>query len=216
MSNAIRVMRLDLIMSKQYAKTFLICVAFSIVYAVLLRVFLGGVLFSAFLAATASCYPFATEETCGAGRMYGMLPIRRRQAVAGRYLYTVAVGIATILVCVGISAVAYLVAGMDVDIGDMAAGLVAGFVMFIVSVAFQIPGYYKLGATKGRVITFIPMALYFGSYALIGKVGVPRILSVLGPFADPKFMALGIVALMVIMLLISFEVSVKIYREKGM
>ena len=62
MSNAVKAMGLDMLMGKQYAKTFLICIAFCVAFTVVSKILLAGVMFSMFLAATACCYPFAAQE----------------------------------------------------------------------------------------------------------------------------------------------------------
>ena len=216
MSNAIRSMKLDILMSKQYGKTFLILIAGGVVYTAILRVFVSGVLFSMLVAATASCYPFATVETCGGERLYGILPIKRAQAVVGRYLYCFLVGLLTILICTGLSLAVYSIMGIQVTRGEVLTGLVIGVLMFAVSISFQLPGYYKLGSTKGRSFTFVPMLLYFGSFMLLEKVGVQRVLEAMGPLADPRFFAAGLVVLILLMLAVSVKVSVGIYNKKGM
>ena len=213
MSNAVKAMGLDMLMGKQYAKTFLICIAFCVAFTVVSKILLAGVMFSMFLAATACCYPFAAQESCGGERLYGMLPMRRSQAVAGRYLYALIIGAGTIIVCTALSAAVYGAAGRELNPREIGIGMALSFLMFIVSVSFQLPGYYKLGSTRGRAFTFIPMAIYFAGLSLINKAGMEKTQEVLEHLGTVGILAIA-AAIAVLLISVSAAASVRIYMKK--
>ena len=215
MINAVKAMQLDMLMGKQYAKTFFICIAGAVAFTVVSRVFPMGIFFAMLLAATGCCYPFATEETCGGERLYGMLPLKRGQAVAGRYLYAIILGAGTILISTALSAAAYSIAGFGLNTGEICIGVAMSVVMFAISIACQLPGYYKYGSTKGRAFNFIPMVLYFGGFALVNKVGIDRVQGVLENLGTAGILAIA-AAFVVLIISVSAAASVRIYTRRGM
>ena len=214
MINAIKAMRLDMLMGKQYAKTFLICIVFGVAFTVVTKIFLAGIMFSMLLAATACCYPFAAQESCGGERLYGMLPMRRGQAVAGRYLYSLIIGAGTIILCTAASAAVYCAAGWELNAEEIGIGMALSFLMFVISISFQLPGYYKLGSTKGRVFTFVPMAIYFAGFSFINKTGIYRVQRVLERLGIIGILAIA-AAFAALLISISAAASVKIYMKKA-
>lgn len=111
-----------------------------------------------FMALTIS-YPFSVTEKNGMGRLYGALPVTKKQLVAGRYLYgTVLEGI-LLLLSLFIGVVSCLIRKIPFTPQEMCISAAAGILIYSVCSSFQIPVYYKFGTIKGRVFVVAPFLL---------------------------------------------------------
>ncbi len=115
-------------------------------------------------------YPFAIGDKNDLDTLYGVLPVRRRDLVAGRYAYAMAlVAIAEVL---GTLIALAMGAAMDLPIGWSALGyaVVAAFAIFGVLVAFQFPLYFALGYARARLVTILPMFILMAVAAAVAQV----------------------------------------------
>ena len=89
----------------------------------------------------------------------------------------------------------------------------AGAAMFAVSSAFQLPGFYKYGAIRGRIFMYIP---FIGFMLLIFITRIPTIEKFIIYLSSIPRGTLFIAVLAMIILLygISLAVSIKIVKNK--
>lgn len=60
--------------------------------------------------------------------------------------------------------------GESVGTLDMISAAIGGLFLFALYTVFQIPGYYKYGAIKGRVFMYIPVAGFLATLFFLPKM----------------------------------------------
>ena len=158
MGNVFQAAKLDGSLVRPYGKTLCFVLLFPLVFAAINRSLLTGVSFAmCFMAMTAS-YPFSIGEQNGMERLYGMLPVRRRELVFGRYLFTLIQGALALAVSLLLQPLALFALGEAVGPGEVLFSAAAGVFLYALYTAFQLPGYYKYGSIKGRLFLWVPVA----------------------------------------------------------
>ena len=118
----------------------------TLVIVMLLNIFVGGNVFS-------------VHEKSRSEKLYGILPLRKNEMVAGRYVYGLILGLVNI---VGACILAYLVMlFMKVSYTSVLFWLFAAisFIYYCFATGFLYPIYFKFSFSKGYLFAMIPMAL---------------------------------------------------------
>ena len=101
MANIIKAMKLDFDLVKVYVKAICFTLLIPVVFAIINRSLMTSVSFATCFIAMASGYTFSISEKNGMERLYGILPITKKEFVLGRYLYTIIMGgIAVLFSCI--------------------------------------------------------------------------------------------------------------------
>ncbi|MCL2091338.1 MAG: ABC-2 transporter permease [Micrococcales bacterium] len=183
--------------------------------AVLTRtpVFAGTVTVAA--TATFVLYLFAVHEKNRTCRLYGIVPLHRRDVVAGRYLYALVLGVTSIFVAVAATGLASTTTGVSVDATSMATFAAGAWLALCYTVAATYPVYFVLDFSKGVFITPLLMLV------LVAVAGVPLFSdaqslssTMLWLLNHPTLMALGALAAGLTMLTVSALVATALYQRK--
>lgn len=211
MSNVLKAAKLDFSLVRPYWWNTAFVMLFPVVFSVMNTSLVYGVSFTmCFIGMTAS-YTFSISEKNGMERLYGILPIPKKDMVLGRYLYTCAMGLLALLVSLVIhSIVLYKWASIEVTAEDVIAATLTGIVMFTFYTAFMLPGYYKFGAIKGRFVMLIPVAVYLAILWLTSNINI-KFDTI---FDNPVIFSAAVVLGCVTALVISVLVSVRILKNK--
>lgn len=86
MANIIKAMKLDFDLVKVYVKAICFTLLIPVVFAIINRSLMTSVSFATCFIAMASGYTFSISEKNGMERLYGILPITKKEFVLGRYL----------------------------------------------------------------------------------------------------------------------------------
>lgn len=158
MHNTWKAARLDLALVKPYGKVICFTLLLPIAFAAINRSLLTGVSFAMCFVAMTTAYPFAVEERSDMARLYGILPVKKRELVLGRYLFVLALGVLALVVSLVVQPVVLRALGEPVVGMDLLRAAVGGGILFTLYTVFQLPGYYKFGSIKGRVFLYLPVA----------------------------------------------------------
>lgn len=157
MSAVARMTQLDLRTARPYRTQIVLMLVLTPLLAALWRQPSIAPVMVMVMAVFVAAYPFAIGEKNDLDTLYGVLPMRRRDLVAGRY------GFAMVLVVVA-AVIGTLIgfalgAAMDLPFGWEELGylLVVGFVIVGVVISVQFPLYFALGYTRARLITYLPI-----------------------------------------------------------
>lgn len=211
MNNVLKAAKMDFSLVRPYWWNIAFVVLFPVVFSVMNTSLIYGISFTmCFIGLTAS-YTFSISEKNGMERLYGILPIPKKDMVLGRYLYTCAMGLLALLVSLVIhSIVLYKWASIEVTAEDIIAATLTGIVMFTFYTAFMLPGYYKFGAIRGRFVMLIPVAVYLAILWLTSNINIK-----FDPiFDNPVIFSAAVVFGCVTALVISVLVSVRILKNK--
>ena len=215
MNNVLKAAKLDFSLVRPYAWNMVFSMLFPVVFSLMNRSLVYGVSFTMCFIGMTSSYTFTISEKNGMERLYGILPVSRKQMVIGRYLYTCALGVSALLISlvaqpIVLSRFLYV----DVTKDDIIAAAMTGMILFTFYTAFLLPGYYKFGSIKGRVFVFIPVAGYLAILMLFFDHGLDSGAKILEIFSDPV-MFIAITPLVCITVLaLSVTLSVKILQNK--
>lgn len=198
MRNIGKAARLDLALVRPYGKAICLTLLLPIAFAAINRSLLAGVSFAMCFVAMTTAYPFAVEEHNDMTRLYGILPVRKRDLVLGRYLFVLALGALALAVSLAAQPLVLRAVGEPVEGADLLQAAVGGLLLFTLYTVFQLPGYYKFGSIKGRVFLYLPVVGFLLTLLLLPRLPLdglslsPVLLVVLGVVLAAGLYALSI------------------------
>ena len=209
MSNTLKATKLDFSLVKPYIKVIGFTMLLPIAFAAINRSILTGVSFAmCFIAMT-------TTEKNSMERLYGILPIKKSEMVTGRYLFVLALGAMALVVSLITQPIVLRAMGESVGAFDMISAAIGGLFLFALYTVFQIPGYYKYGAIKGRVFMYIPVAGFLATLFFLPKMPAdnPFVTTVV---SSPVLLIGLVLVLVVVMYAVSIWFSIRIMENKEM
>jgi len=108
---------------------------------------------------TSSGSVFSVHEKCHSDKLYGILPLKKSEMIAGRYLYGLVIGVAYLLLSAILGLILSLVISGKVDALPYWASLAFAFAYFGFAVGVAYPVYLKFSFAKAYVFTMLPMYL---------------------------------------------------------
>ena len=113
---------------------------------------------------------------------YGTLSLKKRNIVNGRYIFTLGTMIFFTILSYIIMIVGNVILRQGLEYSELLFVLVTGFFMSLILVSLQLPAYFKLGYTKGKIFTYVPF--------FVIAIGVPLLGSLMGESTE-KFKAIA-------------------------
>ncbi len=159
-----------------------------------------------------AAYPFAIAEKNDLDTLYGVLPIRRRTLVSGRYWFAMA--LVVIAAMIGTLIGFAIGAAMGLPFGWVELGylLVTAFVIVGVLVSVQFPLYFALGYTRARLVTFLPIFAVMAAVVLAMDVLPKDSITLPSPAVLVSIAVVGTVALLVASRTISVRLDARRVR----
>lgn len=215
MSNILKATKLDFSLVRPYAKAIGFTMLLPIAFAAINRSILTGVSFAMCFIAMTTGYPFSVTEKNSMDRLYGILPIKKSEMVTGRYLFVLALGALALVVSLITQPIVLRAMGENVGTLDMISAAIGGLFLFALYTVFQIPGYYKYGAIKGRVFMYIPVAGFLATLFFLPKMPAdnPIVITVV---SSPVLLIGLVLVLVVVMYVVSIWFSIRIMENKEM
>ncbi|MEG0712889.1 MAG: ABC-2 transporter permease, partial [Niameybacter sp.] len=166
MTESIKLMKLDLMMTKKYWKEMLFAGAIiSVSILPNVPILLNIIMFM--FANTLLGYPFMIQEKDKMDKFYSIIAVTKKEIVRSKYLltlfYMVIIGTALIL----INLILYYVVKVEVDLRGALLLIGMGMLLYSGVAALQLPCYFKWGYSKSRMITAI--------LPILVGVGVPGV-----------------------------------------
>ncbi len=97
----------------------------------------------------------------------------------------------------------------------MISAAIGGLFLFALYTVFQIPGYYKYGAIKGRVFMYIPVAGFLATLFFLPKM--PADNPIVATVVSSPVLLIGLVLVLVaVMYAVSIWFSIRIMENKEM
>lgn len=148
-------------------------------------------------------------------RLYGILPVKKIEMVIGRYLFILSLGALALGVSLITQPIMLRVMGESVAASDIIRATIGGLFLFALYTVFQIPGYYKYGAIKGRVFMYIPVVGFLATLFFLPKIPAGKPIVTMIVSSPVLFIALAIV-IIVVMYTVSIWFSIRIMENKEM
>lgn len=172
MSNILKLVRMDRALIKPYNKYFLVVLLAPLIVVYSFKEFIPGIVFCMVMVSMTSIYTFTIAEKNDLNRLYGLLPVNKSDIVLGRYLFTAILGLAGAIVSVAVNSIILILFKVSFTLEDILYGLGVGLILYFFFTAVQLPGYFKLGAIKGRFFSFIPLLGLFFMGELVKALNV--------------------------------------------
>ena len=211
MTDTWKAARMDAALVAPYWKVIAFTLLLPVAFVAINRSLLTGVSFAMCFVAMTTGYPFSVAEKSHMERLYGILPVRRRSLVAGRYLLVLGLGAAALLVSLALHPLVLRALGEPVTAADIGRAAAGGALLYTLYTVFQLPGYYRYGAIKGRVFLYIPVAGFLATLLVFPRV--PGLAAELAGRA-PAALAELVLAAAVGLYALSVWVSVRIVTRK--
>jgi ABC-type transport system involved in multi-copper enzyme maturation permease subunit len=169
---------------------------------------------------------FAVEEKSQLENLYMTLPLDRKNILQARYVFSLITFVTTIIVSLIGYALClkfgYKVFDFDINVGVSGLAFVISLLYLGYSVIISIlyPILFKYGITKSRKIYILLLACIFGFFGLVSGItgglgGIDFLLDVYYWIESNLILVLAMMlTLGTLVLYISYEISLKIYRKR--
>lgn len=214
MNNAIKSAKLDYSLVTPYMKIICLTMLLPIAFTAVNRSLIIGISFTACVIAMTAGYTFSVSEKNGMERLYGILPVSVKSMVIGRYLFVAGLGISALIFSLITNTIVLTLLGDVVTVSEMITAAITGFLCFTLYTVFQLPGYYRFGAIKGRIFMYVPVLGLLLISMLNGKVNLADIPFLAAIINSPVLSFLGAGVIVVLVYVISIGVSTKILKKK--
>ncbi len=217
MQNIWNAARLDLSLAKPYIKGLCLMMLYPIIFVAMGRTLMIGVSSAMCFAAMATVYNFSiTEKGNLELLLYGILPARKSDLVVARYLFLLAFGLLALVLSLLIYSIVLHLLGETVKGIDIVTAAISGMLMFLLFTSFQLPGYYKYGALKGRLLMFIPAVGFIIIQLLLMKLpGSKELAAIIANIAPhPPLLAALLLLLVAFLYIVSIRFSIHILQNK--
>jgi hypothetical protein len=112
---------------------------------------------------------FSIYEKNHLSKLYGMLPLKKSEAVLGRYLYTMLYGIINGIVSGTLTYIFSFVLKSSISPLAFAVSMSIGFLYYCFIISMEFPILFRFGYSKAYMLTTLPMYLIFIFGLLISK-----------------------------------------------
>lgn len=102
--------------------------------------------------------------------------------------------------------------GVSVTLQEIAAAAAAGLVLFITYICFQIPGYYKFGPIKGKVLMYVPVIGILLTMYAAGNADFSSLFLFLSE--NPLVLPCIILVYLILIVSVSIKISITIAKKK--
>lgn len=206
--------KLDFNLLKYYYKSVCFTLLIPLAFILLYRTLAVGISFAMFMMAMSSIYTFSVADKNDMQRLYRILPVSVKALVCGKYLHAFLMGILAVSVSGILQPMILGMLGVNVSGKEVMTAVLAGMVLYITYVCFQIPAYYKFGPIKGRVFMYVPVVGILLTMFVVEKADIRtgvlfRMLSE-NRYLGPCLLVLYLAAVVCI----SIGISVRISKNK--
>ncbi len=220
MMKAVNVVRIDILTVKPYMKLFLFLIAVGLMFGMGNRepymippMFM---IWASFFVA----YPFSIGEKNSLDKLYGTFALKRKDIVAGRYIFSLFAAVLSMIFAILSVYASSVYIKKDIEIEALSFVICFGFLMFAAVISFQIPMYFKVGYTKAKILTYLPLMLIGFVASMISFISsdstVGRLFSDIGKFLEEKTYIAYVMFLgaSIMIVYISYLISRRIYEKK--
>jgi hypothetical protein len=215
MNNILQALKLDIYTIKTaYSKIFMIYI---------ISIFIGlqtqsivPIFMIMFLCVSYSGFPFSIIEKNDGGKLYGILPIHRKEIVIGRYLFALFSGALNLIISIILSLSAAILTKQSINIFALCFTISLSFCYYCFAIGVSYPVYYKFGFARSFIWTMLPMYLLILFFVFIAqRINMAETLGkALEYFINHQFLLLfSGLTLGIIILIISCYISYKIFKN---
>lgn len=215
MSNILKLLCLDKALLKPYYRYFLIIIISPMFMAYGYKDIIQSTIFATVMVAMTSSYTFSIAEKNDLNRLYGLLPVSKNDIVIGRYIFVALMGLGGILISLVTNLLLLSLIKVPFTIDDAIVGIGMGIIIYSISASIQLPGFFKYGAIKGRLFSFIPLIGLFFLGVIAKEINADLSLPgySIAILSSPMGLFIFFSFVSVVIYLISMGISQRIYNK---
>ena len=149
---------------------------------------------------------YEVQDKYNNDKLYNYLPLNHVQIVVGRYISTSLVGLFVLVLYLILQSIIFVLLGQPMDAGEVLLSFTLGSLLLYSSVVIQIP-FYGLGAIAAKPFCFLPIIFYSMLVYIVNE-------TVWFSNLNKALFCFLICCVVIVMLLLSINVSLKIYKRK--
>jgi hypothetical protein len=155
--------------------------------------------------------PFLADERGRLDSLYGVLPVSRGAVVAGRTLALLAYGVVALAVAVATTVVAGMLRGTALPLETLLVAVAVAFAIIGLAMSLQLPVFFRIGYSRGRLMSMAPTLVLAGLVWLGGTLGLLSDATVWppAPLAIAVSLAVGVVGVTV-----GTVIAYRLYRSR--
>ena len=159
---------------------------------------------------------FQIHEKNHSAKLYGFLPLRRREVVAGRYLFALVVGVVNLVVASGAAALVNKVTGADMAALDYLMILAGAWLFYCFAVCVTYPIYFSVGFARAYMFTMVPFMAVMVTIVILLRRGGMKLLRSWGSFLSDHrlLMTFGGLGAGLVLLAVSAVVAAPLYQRR--
>lgn len=214
------VIHLDLFTVKPYMKSIVFLFAFGLFLNLSFTNASTSIYMYAMYVMLILSYPFAVGEQNSLDTLYASLSLKRREIVQGRYLLSVAAYFCVSLMAFATSIIS-IAMKKEVAWNEFLFSVSVCFIVFSFFASVQLPIYFKMGYSKGKILAMLPIILISAGFIASGmfiKDGSDLNASTDALFqlitANLALWFLGCAATGALILIISCFISIRFYEKR--
>lgn len=112
---------------------------------------------------------FSTHEKNHSDKLYGILPLKKTEMIAGRYLYALVISVPSIVIAGVLGWAISIILNIAIDSATFWIALSLAFVYYCFSVGISYPIYFKFTFAKAYIFTMLPLYLVVLAVMLITR-----------------------------------------------
>lgn len=156
MSNILKMVQLDIALLKPYYKYFILIIIAPVI-TLTQKDILQCMVFPVIMLSMTAIYTFSVAEKNDLNRLYGLLPVSKKDIVTGRYIFTALLGVLGIVISFGINLIKLIIMKAPITLDEGVLSIGVSIILFFLFTAIQLPGFFRFGAIKGKFFSFIPL-----------------------------------------------------------
>jgi ABC-2 type transport system permease protein len=215
MNNIFQVLKLDYFTVKTSFSKIIVVYFISILLG-LLTLPIMPIILIMFFCVSFSGLTFSMIEKNGCEKLFGILPINRKEIVTGRYLYGFILGIINLVISVIFTYIIAILIKQQINILTLFLSITFTFFYYSFAVSISYPIYYKIGFSKSYIFTTLPLYLLILLIAFLSEKTnfIETIAPALQYFLNHYilFLFFGFI-LSIFMLIISAVISYSIFKN---
>ncbi|MHC1772755.1 MAG: ABC-2 transporter permease [Flexilinea sp.] len=212
MKDIVNIAKLNYLLIKPYQKSLLKTLLIPLFFTAINRSLISGISFAMVMMAMTSVYTFQIEEKNQMARLFCLIPAEKSKLVIGRYFFVILTGLFAWIFSIISNSILLRIEGVGLSGETILIASLTGLLLYIVFIAFQLPGFYKYGPIRGKAFVYIPIVGLLLLSVLIVKTESASLFISKG--MNPVFWIAALVVCIVLLFLGSCMISIGIYKKK--
>jgi ABC-2 type transport system permease protein len=158
MNNVFQALKLDYCIIKTSYSKLIVIYFISILLGIVTQPIMPIIMIM-FFSVSFSGLAFSLIEKNACEKLYGILPVHKKEIIAGRYLYGFITGIVNLLISAMLAYIIAIFSKQQIGASALFLSITMVFCYYCFAVSISYPVYYKIGFSKSYIFITLPLYL---------------------------------------------------------